>query len=146
MGLSTEDLHRRITAGALALFDVRGDLEFAEGHIPGAKSAPLGSLISRVAGVMNPDSFVAVYSWGNGYDQLAADAARRLEDLGLRNVHVYGAGYSGWKYAGYAVTPKDPTLQRNVPIRVRSLVTDRETAYGGAFKGKPGVMPGANGG
>ena len=142
--LATQELYRRVLAGPLALFDVRGDLEFAEGHIPGAKSAPLGALIARVARVMNPASFVAVYSWGD--DDLAGEAARRLEDLGMTNVHVYEAGYSGWKYAGYDVTAPDPTRQRNVPMRTRRLVIDRKTALGGAFDGEPGSLPGAAGG
>jgi rhodanese-related sulfurtransferase len=142
--LPTEELHKRVLAGPVALFDVRGDLEFAEGHIPGAKSAPLGSLVSRVARVMNPGSFVAVYSWGD--DDLAEEAGRRLEDLGMTNVHVYEAGFSGWKYAGYPATAPDPTRQRQVPMRTRRLVIDRETALGGAFKGEPGSMPGATGG
>lgn len=146
--MTTDLLHKRVLAGPIALFDVRGDLEFAEGHIPGAKSAPLGSLSDRVAAVMNPGSLVVVYSWGNDYDNLAERAAERLEDLGMTNVYTYDAGFSGWKYAGYPVTGADPapTRQRRVPTRVFPLVIDRETAFGGAFRGEPGEMPGATGG
>jgi len=86
--ITTDDLRQRLAAGPVALFDVRGDLEFEQGHIPGALTAPLGSLNFRVASVMNPDSFVVVYSAG-GDCHLATDAATRLGDLRLLNVHVY---------------------------------------------------------
>ena len=97
--LSTEELHDRLECSEAAVFDVRGDVEFESGHIPGTKSAPLGSLTFRVARIMNPDSFVAVYSAGGGCP-LAAEAAQRLENLGLRNVHCYESGLEGWVAAG----------------------------------------------
>ena len=43
--LTTTELRDRLASGPLALFDVRGDIEFEKGHIPGAKTAPLGSLV-----------------------------------------------------------------------------------------------------
>ncbi len=136
--LSTDDLRRRLEAGPVALFDVRGDVEFEQGHIPGAKTAPLGSLVFRVASVMNPGSFVAVYS-ANPDDGLAAEAARRLGDLGLTNVHVYELGIDGWAAAGGAVVESvDAKVHtRGEVLEVRSLVVDRERAYGGAFRDHP---------
>ena len=101
-GLSTEELQERLESGQAAVFDVRGDVEYEIGHIPGTKTAPLGSLVFRVARVMNPDSFVAVYSAG-GDCHLGTQAAQRLESLGLRNVHRYEAGLEGWRAAGLPV-------------------------------------------
>jgi hypothetical protein len=40
--ISTEDLRERLASGTAAVFDVRGDVEFECGHIPGAKTARLG--------------------------------------------------------------------------------------------------------
>ena len=136
--ISTENMRERLQSGAAAVFDVRGDVEFERGHIPGAKTAPLGSLVFRVARVMNPDSFVAVYSAG-GECGLAADAARRLENLGLRNVHVYEDGLRGWESAGLPVTPSvHARVHAQGPVtECRPLVVDRDRAYGGAFKGMP---------
>ena len=62
--LSIEELRKRLESGPAAVFDVRGDVEFDYGHIPGAGASPLGSLVFRVARIINPDSFVAVYSAG----------------------------------------------------------------------------------
>jgi rhodanese-related sulfurtransferase len=136
--ITTEDLQSRLETGQAAVFDVRGDVEYEYGHIPGAKTAPLGSLVFRVARVMNPDSFVGVYSGGNGCG-LAARAAQRLEDLGLRNVHTYEGGLEGWRGAGLPVVESIAAKVhcRGPVIECRPLIVDRENSYGGAFRGKP---------
>jgi rhodanese-related sulfurtransferase len=144
--ISTEELQSRLESGAAAVFDVRGDVEFETGHIPGTKTAPLGSLTFRVARVMNPDSFVAVYSAG-GDCRLAANAAQRLENLGLRNVHCYEDGLEGWLGAGLPVVPSvHARAHTRGPVReCRPVIVDREHAYGGAFKGNPIDGEGAGG-
>ena len=144
--ISTEELKERLDSGHAAVFDVRGDVEYEKAHIPGAKTAPLGSLVFRVARVMNPDSFVAVYSSGKGCT-LAAEAAKRLENLGLKNVHCYGDGIEGWQAAGYSVVPSARAREhaRGPVTECRPIVVDREQAYGGAFKEKPTDSEGAGG-
>lgn len=144
--ITTEQLQERLKAGSLALFDVRGDIVYEEGHIPGAKSAPLGSLVFRVASVMNPDSPVAVYSGGGGCN-LAAEAVERLEKLRLRNVHLYEDGLEGWLTAGLPIIESpNARIHTRGPVKdVRPVVVDRENAYGGAFKGDPGDVEGAGG-
>jgi rhodanese-related sulfurtransferase len=132
--LTTEDLHKLLKNGPIALFDVRGDREYEQAHIPDAKSAPLGGLYYRVTGAMRKDSFVVVYS--DGEDGLAAEAAKRLENLGHTNVHYYEKGLEGWRAAGYPVVEsfRAKTAARGPVVECRSIVVDREKAYGGAFK------------
>lgn len=144
--LNTREIRSRLESGNAAVFDVRGDVEFESGHIPGAKSAPLGSLTFRVARIMNPDSFVAVYSAGQDCP-LAAEAARRLENLGLRNVHRYEEGLEGWLAAGLPLVPSPAArVHARGPVReCRPVIVDREKAYGGAFRGKPVDSEGAGG-
>ncbi|MBW2529567.1 MAG: rhodanese-like domain-containing protein [Deltaproteobacteria bacterium] len=144
--ISTEELRRRLEEETPAVFDVRGDVDYEYGHIPGARTAPLGSLVFRVARLMNPDSFVAVYSSGKGCT-LAAQAADRLESLGLKNVHVYADGISGWQSAGLPVVESNsPKVQARGPVLdCRPIVVDRERAYGGAFAGPPTEVAGAGG-
>ena len=136
--LSIQELRERLESGPAAVFDVRGDVKYEFGHIPGAMTAPLGSLVFRVARVMNPDSFVAVYSAG-GDCQLGAQAAQRLENLGLQNVHCLEEGLEGWQAAGLPVVESvSPKTHARGPVReCRPVIVDREHAYGGAFKGKP---------
>jgi rhodanese-related sulfurtransferase len=144
--ITTEELHERLQKGPVALFDVRGDVTYEEGHIPGAKTSPLGSLVFRVAGTMNPDSFVAVYSAG-GDDDLASQAAERLAELRMTNVHVYRDGIEGWREAGHEVveSPHAKVHARGEVIDVRPIVIDRERDYNGVFAGKPTAVEGAGG-
>ncbi len=79
-------------------------MEYDKNRIPEAKNAPLGSLVFRVAAVMNPDSEVVVYSDG-GDCKLAAEAVEQLEKLRLRNVFYYEEGLAGWKMAGHESVP-----------------------------------------
>lgn len=144
--LTTEELRQRLESGPLAIFDVRGDVEYERDHIPGAKSAPLGSLVFRVAGVMNPDSLIVVYS-GGGDCQLAVEAVKRLEKLRLRNVYCYEEGVKGWQEAGFSlISSSNAKVHTRGPvIEIRPVIVDRERAYGGAFKGKPADVEGAGG-
>ncbi|MFH1810532.1 MAG: rhodanese-like domain-containing protein [Pseudomonadota bacterium] len=144
--MTTERLDELLHTGKVALFDVRGDMEFEKGHLPGAMTAPLGSLTFRVASVMKPDSLVVVYSAG-GACHLAADAAVRLQDLRMTNVQVYEEGVKGWQEAGLPmVASNDPKSQAWGPVtECRPLIVDRENAYGGVFKNPPDDVEGAGG-
>jgi rhodanese-related sulfurtransferase len=144
--LTTEELQERLDSGPLALFDVRGDIEYEQGHIPGALTAPLGSLVFRVASVMNPDSTVIVYS-GGGDCTLASEAVERLENLGLLDVHCYEGGLEGWRAARLPVVPSvhPKEVAWGPVIECRPLIVDRERAYGGVFSHKPEDVSGAGG-
>jgi rhodanese-related sulfurtransferase len=144
--ISTEEVSKRLESGQAAVFDVRGDVEFERAHIPGAKTAPLGSLVFRVARLMHPDSFVAVYSAGKDCG-LAARAAQRLENLRLRNVHCYEDGLEGWQAAGLPVVESvHARVHARGSVReCRPIVVDREHAYGGAFKETTLAVEGAGG-
>ncbi len=144
--ITTSELERLLDRGPLALFDVRGDVEYERGHIPGAKTAPMGSLVFRVARVMNPDSLVIVYGDGGERDE-SAEAARRLENLGMTNVARYSGGTAAWLAAGLELveSPHAKLQARGPVLDVRPLVIDREIAYSGAFRETPRDVAGAGG-
>jgi len=145
--INTNQLKVRLENEHLAIFDVRGDLDYEKGHIPDAKTAPLGSLVFRITRVMNPDSFVVVYSGGKDCE-LAAEAVERLENLGMTNVHCYADGIAGWREAGNRVIPSVNAKAHTHGEfeEVRSVVVDRKNAYGGVFNKKPSKdMEGAGG-
>ena len=145
--INTKELKERLEAGPVAIFDVRGDVAFDQGHIPSAKTAPLGSLVFRVARLMNPESFVVVYS-ANKDCGLAKEAVERLENLGLKNVHCYVDGLEDWHASGFPIVPSpDKKSHTHGEFEeVRPVVVDRENAYGGAFRDKPSNdMEGAGG-
>ena len=143
--ITIDDLKQRQVISPVAIFDVRGDVKYEQGHIPGAKTAPLGSLVFRVASIMKPDSFVAVYS--DGEDDLDEQAVHRLEDLRLRNVHRLEGGLKAWREAGNQIvlSPNARLLTHGPAIECRPVIVDRETAYGGVFSHKPSSVEGAGG-
>lgn len=132
--IRTNELKEILDTGPVALFDVRGDIAYEQGHIPGAKTAPLGSLVFRVASVMNNDSFIVVYSDDN--DNLAKEAVERLNGLRHNNVYYLKDGIGGWKAAGLDVieSPKPKLIAQGPVTECRPVVVDTERAYGGAFK------------
>jgi rhodanese-related sulfurtransferase len=102
------DTHAALASGTpgFVLLDVRGEANFAEGHVPGALHLPHAKIIeSRMAQWPMPTLFV-VYCAGphcNG----AARAALRLSRLG-RPVKLMAGGITGWIDEGFE-------LQRGVP-------------------------------
>ena len=144
--INTKELKKKLDAGPVALFDIRGDVVYEKGHIPGAKTAPLGSLVFRVADVMKRDSFVAVYSGGDGC-QMATEAVERLKNLGMKNVHCYEEGIAGWQEAGLDLveSPFAKVQAQGPVIECRPLVVDTENAYGGAFKNATKAVESAGG-
>ena len=95
---------------------------------------------------MNPDSFVVVYSDNEG-DTLAQQAAERLGNLRLRNVHYLQGGLAAWQEAGLeVVTSPNARLHTHGPsLDVRPVIVDRENAYGGVFKNTTLSVGGAGG-
>ena len=132
--ISTDELRYRLKQGSTPVFDVRGDVDYEMGHIPGAKTAPLGSLVFRVASVMDPKSFIIVYS--SSGDGMAQEAAERLKGLNHPNVHCYVEGIEGWKSAGHPIvqSPAAKKIAQGPVIECRPIIVNTETAYGGAFK------------
>ena len=144
--ITTSELRQRLENGPVAIFDVRGDMDYEVGHLPGAKTAPMGSLVFRVANIMNPGSFVVVYSRG-GDCRDAADAAQRLVNMGMTNVHCYQEGVEGWLASGGELIPSPHArVQARGPVvDCRKIVVDRKTAYGGVFLDKPSGVAAAGG-
>lgn len=145
--ITTDDIRKHLEDGTLAVFDARGDIEYDQGHLPGAKTAPPGSLPFRVRSLMNADTPVAVYSNG-GNCPIAADAARRLEGLGMQKVLIYEDGVAGWTAAGHELiqSTHHKSHTHGDVKDVRPLTVDRDNAYGGAFNDKPNEDMGGAGG
>lgn len=92
------------------LIDVREPDEFAEGRLPGARSAPRGFLEVRAdLEHRKRDPWWAdrsrklVLYCGGGHR--SALAAATLLDMGFISVRSMAEGYSGWIARGYPVEP-----------------------------------------
>ncbi|MBK3646587.1 metalloregulator ArsR/SmtB family transcription factor [Streptomyces sp. MBT33] len=107
--ISRDELHARAKAGEVVVLDVRPPEEYLAGHIPGARSIPVGELADRVA-ELPEESEIVVYCRGE-YCVLAHDAVRLLTDHGRRAIRL-DDGMLEWRLAELPVDTGDPTDQR----------------------------------
>ncbi|TQJ92108.1 metalloregulator ArsR/SmtB family transcription factor [Streptomyces sp. SLBN-31] len=105
-GISRDELRARAKAGEVVVLDVRPLEEYLAGHIPGARSIPVGELADRIA-ELPEESEIVVYCRGE-YCVLAHDAVRLLTDHGRRAIRL-DDGMLEWRLAELPVDSGDPT-------------------------------------
>ncbi|MEI6474807.1 MAG: rhodanese-like domain-containing protein [Planctomycetota bacterium] len=88
--------------------DPRSADEYAKGHISGAISAPLVEMQETVVPRFAGHNLFVVY--GDAFqDALAKAGAKRLLELGFKNVYVLEGGIRAWQKDGYTlVTGTEP--------------------------------------
>jgi rhodanese-related sulfurtransferase/DNA-binding MarR family transcriptional regulator len=95
-----EELARRIKRGDVVVIDVRSAVEYANGHIPGARSIPHEELVKRLRSLPT-DTEIVAYCRGP-YCVFADDAVRTLRSKGLF-AHRLEDGFPEWADAGRPV-------------------------------------------
>jgi len=96
------DVKRRMDAGEkLLLVDVREDLEWAQGHLPGAVHLGKG-IIERDIEQRVPDRGAKLILYcGGGFR--SAIAAENLQKMGYTEVESMDGGWKGWLDAGLPI-------------------------------------------
>ena len=94
------DLERRMKQGLVTVLDVRPEDEFALGHLPGARSVPLGQL-KRQLSKLDRDTEIVAYCRGP-YCVLSFEAVAQLRKLGFKARRLQD-GLPEWKAAGLPV-------------------------------------------
>jgi rhodanese-related sulfurtransferase len=84
----------------VCLLDVREQKAYAEGHIPGARSIPLESLVTALSSLPK-DKTIVTYC-GDIACALSPKAALELAQKGFRVQHLLG-GIAEWAKKGYPV-------------------------------------------
>jgi rhodanese-related sulfurtransferase len=97
------DVHDGLSRGAtdFVVLDVRGPVQYEQGHVPGALSLPHGKITERRMSEWGTDTLFVVYCAGphcNG----ANKAAVRLAQLG-RPVKEMIGGVTGWLDEGFTL-------------------------------------------
>jgi rhodanese-related sulfurtransferase/DNA-binding transcriptional ArsR family regulator len=95
--VTRDRLLERARAGDVVVLDVRPDLEYAAGHLPGALNIPLAELADRIHELPD-DAEVVAYCRG-AYCVMAHDAVRLLTDRGYRARRAED-GALEWRIAG----------------------------------------------
>lgn len=106
--VTPDELTRRLTEGSVTVIDVRPDVEYCAGHLPGAMSIPLDDLERRLAELPAGTDIVA-YCRGP-YCVLAPEAARLLTRHG-HTARVLAAGFPQWRRSGRPVQHGSPSTR-----------------------------------
>jgi len=97
---------RKIFDSRTALFvDARSRENFAQGHIPGAVSLPVGRFDEQIGAFMSrhsPAQPIVAYCSGRTCED-SHNLAQLLLESGFVNVRVFIDGLPGWKAEGYPV-------------------------------------------
>lgn len=99
-----DGLASRLKGGAVVVLDVRPAAEFGAGHIPGARSVPIGELRKHLK-ALPADAEVVAYCRGP-YCVYADDAVRELGRKGFKAARLED-GYPEWKRAGLPIAVGD---------------------------------------
>lgn len=98
--LGRDELAQRLAAGEVTLLDVRPSPEYRAGHIPGARSVPLGELADRMAEL--PGGLPVVAYCRGRYCVFAPAAVRALQRRGVHAARLED-GFPEWRRAGLPV-------------------------------------------
>lgn len=98
--VSRDELKAGLKTGTMAVLDVRPEVEYAAGHLPGAINIPLGELENLLT-LLPRNKEIVAYCRGP-YCVLSHEAAKRLRTLGF-NVRRFEEGFPEWKAAGLPV-------------------------------------------
>ena len=97
--VSRRELEARLKAGDIVVLDVRPAVEYEAGHIPGARSVPVGEL--RRLRSLAKDTEIVAYCRGP-YCVYADEAVRQLRRRGFAAKRLED-GYPEWKRAGLPI-------------------------------------------
>lgn len=108
---SVHDLKSRLEWGepALTILDVRDRETFNAGHITGAMSMPMDTVVDRAKSSLEPNRDIYVYG---DSDERTSQAAQALRSAGFYNVAELQGGFQAWKaIAG----PTDGYVESQLP-------------------------------
>jgi rhodanese-related sulfurtransferase len=108
--IGRDELVARMGAGEVVVVDVRPRVEFAAGHIQGARSIPLDELEERLA-ELDGEGEVVAYCRGP-YCVYAHEAVRRLQAAGRRARRLED-GWPEWRRAGLPAAGADRAGRRS---------------------------------
>ena len=90
-------------SGTAVFVDVRDQVYFNNGHIPGAVSIPLSEIEDRLD-ELDPNDWIILYcTWPN--EETSARAASILTENGYQRANPVLGGLQSWSEAGFPIEP-----------------------------------------
>jgi rhodanese-related sulfurtransferase len=98
--IKKEELKQKLEKSNIKLIEVLDEEAFNREHIKGAINIPLERIGTEAKDRFKQDDEIAVYC--SNFDCSASPtAAKKLENLGFKNVYDYEGGKKDWKEAGF---------------------------------------------
>ncbi|SCU73685.1 Rhodanese-like sulfurtransferase [Cupriavidus necator] len=96
--VNTATATQLINKRGAVVVDIREPAEYAKGHLPQAKSAPLADLPSRAAGLAKDKAAPIIVVCQTGQRSGKAQAA--LKEAGYSEIYALEGGIAAWQQAG----------------------------------------------
>ena len=100
--IEIDDLQRIIENEQIMILDIRDELSYLQGHIPGAILVPLSDVNLMAEDILEAKITIVTYC-SCPAEESSIDAAFRLRAKGAAKIHVLKGGYPAWENAGFDV-------------------------------------------
>jgi rhodanese-related sulfurtransferase len=98
--IEKEELREKLENEKIILIEVLEEEKYKKEHIKGAINIPLKKIGTEAKQKFDKDDTIIVYC--SDYDCTSSPtAAKKLNDLGFKNVYDYEGGKKEWKEAGF---------------------------------------------
>lgn len=99
--ITAEELKQKMEKGEkFTLIEVLSPEEYMDKHLPRAINIPADSISEQIKQRFRPDQELIVYCASKECNA-SPNAAKKLEEMGFKNVIDFEAGKKGWENAGY---------------------------------------------
>jgi rhodanese-related sulfurtransferase len=112
------ELLRLLTDEAVTVIDVRPEVEYAQGHIPTARSVPVEKLKRQLAEL--PRNLEVVAYCRGPYCVFSDEAVRLLHENGFRARRL-SEGFPEWRAASYPVDTENGPRSRRAPEKSEAI-------------------------
>jgi rhodanese-related sulfurtransferase len=97
--INIEELKQKIESNEVILVEVLDKESYEKSHIKGAINIPLKEIGAEAKERFNKDDEIVVYCSDNQCTA-SPSAAKKLDNLGFKNVYHYKGGKKEWKESG----------------------------------------------
>lgn len=97
--IDRKNLEEKLESDDIKLIEVLDPEEYERSHIQGAINVPLSEIGRKLKGKFDTDQEIVVYC-ANRSCGASPKAAKKLDQLGFKNVYDYEGGKKDWKEAG----------------------------------------------
>ena len=97
--ITPAEARQAVKRGKAIIVDVRSEDVYQTGHIKGARSIPLGEILTRIKELPR-DKMIITYD-SSPIEHTSARAVMDLDAQGIKNAAALVGGYNAWVKAGY---------------------------------------------